>query len=258
MSTMVAHAGYLTVRSLRMLYREPVYLAFTLVQPMVWLLLFGELFKRIADLPGFGDASYIGYLTPGVVVMSAMMTAGWAGTGFIDDMRRGVMDRNLTSPVSRSALITGNLAYQGLVTVVQSLIILAVGLAMGARYPGGVAGAALVVAGAVVLAVIFAALSCAMALLLRSQEALIGMSQFLVLPLMFMSSVMMAPQLLPSWIATAARFNPVNWAAELSREALLGDPDWAVVLGRGGLLLALAIVMGGLASRAFSLYQRSV
>jgi ABC-2 type transport system permease protein len=258
MSTTIQHSVYLTGRMLRILQREPVYLVFTLLQPMVWLLLFSQLFERIVDVPGFGDVSYIAYLTPGVIVMTALMSANWAASSFIDDMERGVMDRNLTSPVSRVALINGVLSYQAVVTIIQSLIVFGVGLAMGARYDGGVVGALVVLAAATLLGVIFAALSCAMALTLRSQEALIGMFQFLAFPLVFLSSVLMSAELLPGWIGTVAKFNPVDWAVVASREALAPSPDWGIVLGRGGLLVGLALVMTWLATRAFRSYQRSV
>ncbi|PXY20718.1 ABC transporter permease [Prauserella muralis] len=257
MTTFVTHSGLLTLRSLRSLLRMPAYLLFTLVQPMVWLLLFGQLFQRVAELPGFGGGSYLEYLTPGVIVMTAMMSAGWNGTSFIQDMERGVMDRNLTSPVSRGALISGSLAYQAVTTVVQSLIVFAVGLAAGARYAGGPAGVLVVLLCSVLLALIFAALSDALALLFRQQEALIGVSQFLTLPLAFLSSVMMAPAVMPGWVGDVARFNPVDWAAVASRQALSADPDWAAVFGRAGLLTAVAVLFGWLASRAFRAYQRS-
>lgn len=258
MVTTLKHSTYLTGRSLRFLQREPVYLAFTLLQPMVWLLLFSQLFERVVELPGFGDVSYVAYLTPGVIVMTALMSANWAGSSFIDDMERGVMDRHLTSPVSRVALINGILAYQAVVTVVQSLVVFGVGLLMGARYDGGLLGVAVVLVAATLLAVIFAALSCAMALVLRSQESLIGMFQFLAFPLVFLSSVLMAPSLVPGWVATVAKFNPVDWAAVASREALIASVDWATVGGRLGLLLAAAMVMTWLAARAFRSYQRSI
>lgn len=255
---LLSHSGLLTLRSLRTLSRQPMYLAFTLVQPMIWLLLFGQLFTRVAELPGFGATSYLEYLTPGVVVMTAMFSAGWAGTAFIQDMERGVMDRNLTSPVSRGALIAGSLAYQAVTTVIQSLIVFGVGLVAGARYDGGVRGVLVVVLCATLLALAFAALSDAVALLVRQQEALIGVSQFLTLPLSFLSSVMIAPALMPGWVGDAARFNPVDWAAVASRAALTAEPDWGLVLGRTGALLALAVVMAWLATRAFRTYQRSV
>ena len=73
------HSWHLTLRALRTLSRQPMYLAFNLVQPMVWLLLFGQLFTRLADLPGFGSNSYLEYLTPGVVVMTAVFSPAGPG-----------------------------------------------------------------------------------------------------------------------------------------------------------------------------------
>jgi ABC-2 type transport system permease protein len=252
------HSGFLTVRALRTLSRQPMYLAFTLIQPMIWLLLYGQLFKRLSDLPGFGPSSYLEYLTPGVVVMTAMFSAGWAGTSFIQDMERGVMDRNLTSPVKRGALVAGSLAYQAVSTVIQSAIVIGIALLSGARFDGGLPGVLVVFGCAVLLALAFAALSDAVALLVRQQEALIAVSQFLTLPLTFLSSVLMAPALMPGWVGDVARFNPVDWAAAGSREALSATPDWGVVGRDLGLLLALALIMAWLATRAFRSYQRSV
>lgn len=257
MTTMLTHTGLLSGRSLRTLSRQPAYLLFNLVQPMVWLLLFGQLFRRVAALPGFGGGSYLAYLTPGVVVMTAMMSAGWSGTAIVQDMERGVLDRALTSPVRRIALVNGSLAYQTIVTVVQSLIVFGVGLLAGARYPGGTRGVLVVLACSVLLAMAFTGLSDAVALLVRQQEALIAVAQFLVLPLTFLSSVMIAPALMPAWVGRVARFNPVDWAAVASREALGADPDWGLVLDRAAMLLALAVVMGWLVTRAYRSYQRA-
>ena len=83
------------------------------MQPVIWLLLFGALFKRVVDIPGFGGGSLHRFLTPGVVIMTALFSAGWSGMTVIDDIDRGVMDRFLVSPVRRGALIAGRLAYQG-------------------------------------------------------------------------------------------------------------------------------------------------
>jgi ABC-2 type transport system permease protein len=258
MTLALTHARLLTGRSLRTLSRQPAYLLFTLVQPMIWLLLFGQLFRRVAELPGFGGGNYLDYLTPGVVVMTAMMSAGWSGTSIVQDMDRGVMDRTLTSPIRRFALVTAGLTHQGLVTVVQSLIMFATGLLAGARYPGGGVGLLIVLACAVLIAVIFAALSNAIALVVHQQEALIAVAQFLVLPLAFLSSIMMAPALMPDWVAKVARYNPVDWAAVASREALKASPDWGVVVGRVGLLCVLAALMARLAARAYRVHQRSL
>lgn len=258
MTTLIVHSGHLTARSLRALLRQPFYVAVTLVQPLIWLLLFGQLFSGVAKLPGFGGGPYVEFLTPGVVMMTALFSSGWAGMAFIQDSDRGIMDRFLTSPVNRGAIMIGGLANQATTTVVQSVIIVGIGILAGARFGGGVLGVLVTMVLAVLLAAAFASLSNGLALLLRRQEALIGVAQFLVLPLSFLSSAMMAPGLMPSWVDSVARFNPMNWAVVASREALESTPDWGIVLSRGGLLLGFTVVMALLATRAFTIYQRSV
>jgi len=257
--TLVQHSTYLTARSTRALWRQPAFAVATLVQPIIWLLLFGGLFRSVVELPGFAQhGSYLEFITPGVVVMTALFSSAWAGTVYIEDMNRGVMDRLLASPVRRGAMMIGTLAYQGLTTVFQTVVVVGVALLAGARFPGGLAGVAVTLVAAVLISVIVASLSNALALLLRQQEALIGISQFVVLPLQFLSSAVMDTRLSPEWVQTVARYNPVDWAVVASREALAATPDWAVVGSRLGLLVILAATMAYLGTRAFGRYQRSL
>jgi ABC-2 type transport system permease protein len=257
---LVTHSGLLTARGVRTLLRQPAYLLITLVQPVIWLLLFGQLFRNVVHIPGFSHASgsYLEFITPGVVVMTALFSSGWAGTVFIEDMDRGVLDRLLASPVRRGALIVGSLAYQALTTVVQTLIVFGIAVAAGARFAGGASGVAVTVAAACLISVIIASFSNAVALLVRQQEALIGISQFIVLPLQFLSSAIMDTRVAPAWVRHVARYNPVDWAATAARDALSAGTDWGAVLPRLGFLLALAVVMAWLATRAFRTYQRSI
>ena len=259
MSTLVAHSGYLTMRSVQALVRQPIFLVVTLIQPVVWLLLFGQLFKSVIEIPGFGvgTGSYLEFLTPGVVAMTALFSAAWAGTVYIDDMNRGVMDRMLASPVRRGAMMNGTLIYQSLVSLVQTAIIFAIAYIAGARFAGGVVGVAVTAVAVALLTIVFAALSNAVALLVRQQEALIGISQMLSLPLSFLSSAIMATELAPKWIQVAADVNPLDWAVVVSREALSASPDWGSAGPRLAALVGLSLVMGWLATRAFGVYQRS-
>ena len=254
------HSSYLTVRSLRTLWRQPAYAAATLMQPILWLLLFGQLFKSVVHIPGFTtqSGSYLEFITPGVIVMTALFSSGWAGTVYIEDMHRGVMDRLLASPVRRGAMMIGTLAYQGLTTVLQTLVVFGIAYSCGARFPGGAVGICTTVAAATLISVIIASLSNALALLLRQQEALIGISQFIVLPLQFVSSAVMDTRLSPAWVRHVARYNPVDWAVVASRQALSAGTRWGAVWPRLGLLAALAATMAWLATRAFGSYQRSL
>jgi ABC-2 type transport system permease protein len=231
----------LTGRYLRQLYRQPAVIGITLTQPVIWLLLFGALFKKVAELPGFGGGSYITYLTPGVVIMTALFSSSWTGMSFIEDMDTGVMDRFLTAPVPRGALIAASLAYQGVTTIVQSAIIIAIGWGIGAGFPGGAAGVAALIGVSVLISLAMAGLSDGFALLVPQREALIGVSTMLVLPLTFLSGAFLSLQLVPGWIAGIARFNPVNWAASAGRVAVGGHPPWGTIGSYAG-FLALALV----------------
>ena len=259
MTTLVTHSTLLTKRSLTALVRQPAFVLITLIQPAIWLLLFGALFEKVVQIPGFGSGgnSYLEFLTPGVVAMTALFSAAWAGTVYIEDMNLGVMDRMLASPVRRGAMINGTVLYQGIVSVVQTAVIIVIAYAAGARFERPLVGVGLTFVSAALLTVVFAALSNAVALLARDQNALIGISQLLSLPLVFLSSAIMDPDLAPAWLQTMATYNPLDWAVVVSREGLSAATDWSAVWPRLGALAALAVVMSWLATQAFRAYQRS-
>lgn len=257
MTAALAQTRSMTIRHLRELWRQPWYVAITLVQPVIWLLLFGALFKRVVEIPGFGG-DYVDFLTPGIVVMTAIFTAGWAGMAVIEDLDRGVMDRFLVSPVSRGSLIAGRLGMNAVTIAIQSAIVIALGLAVGARFPGGVPGVLVLVLGSVLLASAVGSLSIGLALVARQEETVIGAVQMVILPTTFLSAVLMKQELAPGWVQDVARFNPVNWAVDAGRAGLGASVDWGLVTSRLGLLALLAVVCGWVATRAFRAYQRSV
>jgi ABC-2 type transport system permease protein len=256
--TALRHTWQFTLRSLRTLMRQPAFLGITLVQPLIWLLLFGELFERVAEIPGFEAGGYVEFLTPGVVVMLAISSAGWSGMAFIEDSNRGVMDRFLVSPVWRSALNLGNVAFYAIVIILQTAIVVALALALGAHFENGVGGVLVLIAVAALLGASFASLSNGLGVLARQRETLIGAVSFVVLPLTFLSSALMPEDLLPGWIGWIARFNPVNWAVQAGRSAATERADWNLVATRVGLLAGLLLVCAWFATRAFRAYQRSV
>ncbi|MGH2876162.1 MAG: ABC transporter permease [Solirubrobacteraceae bacterium] len=258
LSTAAAHSYFFAQRDLRNLIRQPWWIAVSLAQPIIYLLLFAALFKKIVEIPGFGAKSYLNFFTPGVVIMTAVFSGGWGGMGIINDLDRGVMDRFLVSPAYRGALIAGRLAQQTIVSIIQSLIIVGLALALGADFPGGVLGVVVLLCVAVLLGTGFGALSISLGLLLRREESVIAAVQFVLLPLTFLSSVFMAQNLAPTWIQDVSRYNPVNWAAQAGREVLGANVDWSLVGSRAGYLVAFTLVCAFLATRAFRAYQRSV
>jgi ABC-2 type transport system permease protein len=252
------HSQHFAVRDLLALWRQPIWIAVTLVQPVIWLLLFGALFESVAEIPGFAADNYIQFIAPGVVMFTAFFSAGWSGMTIIEELDRGVMDRLLVSPMQRLALIAGRLI-QGTVTIViQSAIIVVLAVIVGAQFENGIAGVGVLIALAALIGAGFAALSNALALVIRREESLIGAVTFLQLPLAFLSVAFMQRDLMPGWMQTVADYNPLNWAVESGRAAVSASPDWGEIAGHAGLLAAFLVLGSFLAVRAFRAYQSSV
>src|SRR5580698_10471037 len=254
--TAVVHTWYLTGRKLHALVRQPWVLTFSVVQPVIWLFLFGQLFRKVIDIPGFGyHGSYLDYLVPGVIAMSNNM---WAGMTMIEEIERGTLNRFLVSPASRIGIMNATVAEQAVSTTVQSLIIVALGLAGGARYHGGAAGVAVMVAASIGVGVVFGALSNAVGMTLRSREAIIGVYTLFMLPLIFLSSAFIQTRLMPGWMQAIASRNPLNWVVQIGRSAVSASPDWGAIGVRFGGLLVLAVACVAVSVLTFRSYSKSV
>ncbi len=255
---LIRDSVYMTQRHLMALWRQPFWIVFMLVQPVIWLALYGQLFRRVVELPGFHATSYVSFLMPGVVVTNALFGGGWQGMGIIADLERGIIDRFLLTPVSRPAIIAGRILSLCVGGGVQSLILIGLGFLMGARYGSPWIGLPLLVAASMLMMAAFGALSNAMALVVRKEESVIGASNMLLLPMTFLSPIYMAKALMPEWMQKAAMANPVTWAVESGREALDAAPDWGRVTVRLATLAAFTVMSMWVATRAFRNYQRSV
>jgi ABC-2 type transport system permease protein len=258
-STVIPDTWYLTGRKLRALGRQPLVLAMGVIQPVIWLFLFGEMFHKVIDIPGFGyQGPYLAYLIPGIVAMNAMSGNMWAGMAMIEEIDRGTLNRFLVTPASRLAIMNAAVAEQAVSTTVQTLIVVGLGAAGGASYPGGAAGIMILIAASIEVGVLWGALSNMTGMLTRSREAIIGVYTFFMLPLMFLSSAFMQPSFLPGWMQAIATWNPLNWEVVMGRSALSASPDWSAIAIRGAGLLVLALLAVGLSVRTFRSYARNV
>ena len=186
--------------------------------------------------------------------MNAMSSNMWAGMAMIEEIDRGTLNRFLVSPARRAGIMNASVAERSVSTIVQSLIIVLLGLAGGAHCPGGfegAAGVAVLIVASVLVGIVFGALSNAAGMMLRSREAIIGVYTFLMLPLIFLSSAFMQTALMPGWMQAIAARNPLNWVVQIGRTSLTAHPDWSAIAVRGGGLLALAVAFVGLSLMTF-------
>ncbi len=247
----------MVVRQAINLMREPIWIALLLIQPMIWPLLYGQLFSRVPALRG-GASTYIEFLTPGIVVMNAFFGGTWAGMAMISDLDRNVVSRFLATPASRLSIVLSQVVRSGLTALIQALIILLVGLALGVRVHGGALGWIVVLAVGALVAMPFAAISNGIALLVRREATMIATANFVGLPLMFLSSILIQQTVMPDWMSQVSRFNPVNWGVRAARDAVVVGGKWGDVGMYMALLLGLTAVTSLFATWTFRTYQRSI
>jgi ABC-2 type transport system permease protein len=249
---------FMIVRQARNLMREPIWIVLLLVQPMVWLLLYGQLFKNVTRLGGFGTASYITFLAPAIVVMNAFFGATWSGMSMIYDLDHKIVERFLATPASRFAIVLSQIVRSALTAAIQAVVILVVSLALGVRVHTGLAGWVVIILAAILVNSSFAGVSQAIALLTRREATMIAVANFIGLPLLFLSTTMIARPQMPGWMQDVAKFNPVDWGVQAAREVVLPGTSWGNVGMYLLLLFALSALTAAWATWTFRAYQRSL
>jgi ABC-2 type transport system permease protein len=249
---------FMIVRQARNLMREPIWIALLLIQPLVWLVLYSQLFTKLPSLGGFGTTSYITFLMPGIVVMNAFFGATWSGMSMIDDLDRKVVERFLATPASRLAVVLSQIVRSAITAAIQALIILIIAVILGARVHSGVAGWLVVILAAVLVNSAFAGISQGIALLTRREATMIAVANFIGLPLLFLSSTLIASAAIKPWIRDVARVNPVEWGVRAAREVVLPGTSWGTVGVYLLLLLGLSAATALFATWCFRSYVRTL
>ena len=249
---------YMVVRQARNLMREPIWIVMMVIQPMVWLILYGQLFKNVTRLGGFGTGSYITFLAPAIVIMNGFFGATWSGMAMINDLEHKVIERFLATPASRVSLVLSQIVRSALTAAIQAVIFLVVSLALGVSIRTGALGWIVIVLTGMLVNSAFAGISQAIALLTRREATMIAVANFIGLPLLFLSTTMIARAQMPHWMQETARFNPVDWGVRAAREVVLPGTAWSTVGWYLLFLLLLTVLTTAWAAWAFRAYQRTL
>jgi ABC-2 type transport system permease protein len=218
------------------------------IQPALWLVIFGEAFTRLRDIPT-GTVSYLAYLTPGILAQSALFIAIFYGIQIIWERDAGVLAKLLVTPTPRTALVAGKAFAAGVRALSQVVVVLILAAALGVSLtanPLRIAGAAVLV---VLGAGFFSCLSIVIAGVVLSRERLMGVGQAITMPLFFASNALYPVDLMPGWVQAVSRVNPLSYEVEGLRHLLIGTPapllaDFAVVTVAlaAGVLMASALL----------------
>ncbi len=214
---MVRSMFLLMMRHLKVNIRQPVWVFFNLVQPLVWILLFSQLFGGLTDIPGFPVKNYIQYLTPGIIIMTCLFSAGYSGIGILQDMEKKLIDKLIVASVSPVSVVLARAVANCILVFFQVTVLMSIAYLLGFRVQFSVITVLLIYVIVFFTALLIGTLSNFMAIVSRRQEALVFMANFITLPLMFLSTAMMPKDYSPHWIQQVTRFNPINFAVETIR-----------------------------------------
>jgi ABC-2 type transport system permease protein len=238
---------------LRKLRHDPTELITRAVQPLLWLLVFGQVIANTRAIPT-GSLSYIDFLAPGILAQSALFSAIFFGIAIIWERDLGVLHKYLVSPASRGALVTGKALAGGLRSLVQAAMVYALALVIGVHLrldPLSVIGVALVV---VIGSAAFATFSLVIACLVRTRERFMGIGQILTMPLFFASSAIYPISIMPDWLQVVAHLNPLTYQVDALRGLMVQGATESFPLALDFAVLSVTTVV--LIAIAARLYPR--
>ena len=245
----LADVATLTRRELLIWFRNPAFVFFTFVQPVMFVLLFRYVFG--GAIPVKVPGGYVSFLMPGIIAQSAAFASFGTAIALARQLQKGVIDRFRAMPMARSAVLLGRLVADTLRLVVTVLVILAVGYAVGFRFHNGVVPAILMLLLGVALGVVVCTISAYVGLAIKDEESVGSFGLVWLFPLTFVSAAFVPVPSMPGWLQAFAKNQPVTIVIDEMRALALGGPlgthAWQSALWLAG----IAAVFVPLAVRAY-------
>jgi ABC-2 type transport system permease protein/oleandomycin transport system permease protein len=240
----------ITRRNLLVWMRVPAYIMFTVIQPVMFVLLFRYVFGGAIPVPGI-KGGYVNFLLPGIIGQTAAFATFGTAIALAQELQKGVIDRLKSMPMARSAVLAGRLVADTARMFVTIVIVIGVGYAVGFRFQNG-AGLAVAM---VVLATVFGLAICCIAaftgLAIGDEESVQAFGLVWLFPLTFLSSAFVPIATMPGWLQAFANNQPVTFVIDAMRAMALGGPIEANLWKSIAWLAGIFIVFAPLAVRAY-------
>ena len=236
-------------RSLVLTLRQPTWLIFGIMYPLLYLVLFGPLLDGVVNQTGGGISAY-NWFVPGLLVQVALFGSAFVGFGLIAELRYGVVERMRVTPMSRTAMLLGRSLRDVVLLLVQALLMVALSIPFGLHLD--LAGVAVSFGLLALLGLVMAPLSYAAALALRSEDAFAPLIQGVTFPLLLLSGILLPMTLAPDWLRFLSTINPLTHAVDAVRALFNGQWGEPEILIGTVVTAVLAVVGVWVASRAFT------
>ncbi len=247
----------LTIRELKKWYKQPFVLIISLVQPIIWMALFGKAFNLNALAPSgsggafqqlFGTSDYFSFMAVGMLSFVVLFATMFSGMSIVWDRRLGFLNKVLSTPVSRASVIISKVLNAVTRALVQCVIVLLAAVVIGLKAYSGFHPINLIAvfAALFLMSVGLASLFVLIAIRSKRWETQVAIMNLLNLPLLFASNALFPTKLMPTWLADFAKINPVTYGTDVARELILRSPNWNTVAGDFMFLGAFAAIFASI------------
>lgn len=226
----------------RKLRHDPTELLTRAIQPMLWLLVFGQVFARSHAIPT-GNLDYVDFLAPGVLAQSVLFVAIFNGISIIWERDLGIVHKFLVSPAPRTALVFGKAISAGVRALSQAVIVYLLALALGVKMQWQLAPMLGVIALVLLGAALFSTFSLIIACIVKTRERFMGIGQVLTMPLFFASNAIYPTAIMPDWLRWIAHGNPLTYEVDGLRALMLAGGASTLGLSLDFAVLALTLMV---------------
>jgi ABC-2 type transport system permease protein len=226
----------------RKLRHDPAELLTRMVQPMLWLLIFGEVFTRAHVIPT-GSMSYLDFITPGILAQSVLFVAIFYGISVIWERDLGILHKMLVSPTPRSALVLGRALSSGVRGLSQGVVVYAIAAMLGVHLSVSFGSVLGVIVAVMVSAAIFSTFSLIAACIVKTRERFMGIGQVLTMPLFFASNAIYPIDMMPAWLRHVATVNPLSYEVDALRTLMINGGISSFGLGTDFAVQGLALIV---------------
>jgi ABC-2 type transport system permease protein len=239
----------ITEFELRKVFHDSSQIFIRAIQPLLWLVVFGEVMAKVRVLPDT-SYSYLQFLTPGVLAQSVIFMAIFFGINLVWERDRGLLHKLLSTPVPRYSIIIGKAFSAGVRSIFQAVLIFILAIIIRVQLdlnPLNILGVLLII---VLTGMCFSSLSICLASLFKTRERMMGIGQAITMPLFFASSAIYPVNLMPDWLKVLSRVNPLTYVVDALRALLLTGDFSRLPVDMGVVALSVVIIVG-LATLAF-------
>jgi len=229
---------------IRKLIHDPVEIFTRMIQPVLWLLIFGEVFSRARAIPT-GGIRYLDFMAPGIVAQSVLFSSIFYGISLIWEKDLGIVQKFLVSPAPRSTLVLGRAISSMFRGLAQMAFVILLAILLRVQLRPGILPFAGVVLAVMLGSAIFSTFSLIIACLVKSRERFMGIGQVLTMPLFFASNAIYPLILMPDWLRAVSRFNPLTYQVDALRTLMILGTSTSFSLATDFLMqfVALAVLV---------------